>query len=284
MDGARSAFVADIPADWAGAAALVAEGEARRVLVLGPRDAGKSVLCRVLLAAAAHRRRALLDADLGQKMVGPPACVTLGHPCDDEAALALAALGFVGTTDPVRGWTATIDAVRRLARGVERSFDLLVVNTGGLLAGPVRRLREAEIATLRPDLLLALGRHPVLDALVAAHPGIRAVRLALSPQARRKGEGERRRVRQDAFRAYFANASRWTAPVGELSPAATLAPGLLVGVEDDRARDVGLGIVTALDPAASEVTLLTPVRRHAAARLRAGMMMLDETFRETRVV
>jgi polynucleotide 5'-hydroxyl-kinase GRC3/NOL9 len=65
----------DVPPDWAAAMERIAAGDVRRVLVLGPGDAGKSTFCRVLLRHAVRNGRgvALLDADPGQKLVGPPA-------------------------------------------------------------------------------------------------------------------------------------------------------------------------------------------------------------------
>ena len=61
--------------------ARITAGGIHRVLVLGAPDAGKSTFRGMLLAHAAgqSRRAALLDADPGQKHVGPPACVTLGR-------------------------------------------------------------------------------------------------------------------------------------------------------------------------------------------------------------
>src|SRR3954451_21991417 len=66
----------------------------RHALVLGAADVGKSTFCRFLLGhlRARGRRTALLDTDVGQKTVGPPACVTL-------AGADRSALFFVGTTD-----------------------------------------------------------------------------------------------------------------------------------------------------------------------------------------
>ena len=283
MERPRSASGLDVPPDWARAAARIADGEARRVLVLGARDVGKSALCRVILdvAAAAGRAVALLDADVGQKMVGPPACVTLGRPAPD-CGLALAALAFIGSTSPVQAWGPTMEALRKLAAESEAKADALVINTGGLLAGPGRRLKEGKIAALAPDLVVALGAHPALDALVGANPALPWLRVPSASHARRKGEGERRRARREAFQHYFAGASRWTSARAELQPElppGALAAGLLVGLADAAGRDVALGIVLRADEAV--VSLLTPVPRGDVASLRPGALILDGNFRET---
>jgi len=277
----------DVPADWADAARRLAEGRPRRVLVLGPPDAGKSTLCRFLLheAAAAGRAVALVDADVGQKTVGPPACVTLGRPGEAEA-VELAGLAFVGTTDPVRGWRHLLAGLGHLT--AEARADLLLVNTGGLLAGPGRRLKAAKIGALRPDLLVALGSDPGLEALLDDHAGLQVLRLAPSPRARRKTAAQRRAERQAAFRDYFAGAATWTAAMSELpmegapDPDALPPRRLLVGLIGDDGRDLALGLVADADPAARTLTLLAAAPRERVRGLRRGTLGLDETFREVR--
>src|SRR3712207_7920129 len=65
----------DEPAAWIEAIERILSAQRRRVLVLGSGDVGKSTFARLILrAASASRRTALLDLDVGQKIVGPPAC------------------------------------------------------------------------------------------------------------------------------------------------------------------------------------------------------------------
>ena len=56
-----------------------AAGTARTAVLVGGLDAGKTTLARQLLARALERGRrpALVDADVGQKAVGPPTTVGL---------------------------------------------------------------------------------------------------------------------------------------------------------------------------------------------------------------
>lgn len=132
--GAEKSANPHVPSEWSEAAAALLRCGARRVLVVGPADAGKSTFCRILLteAAAAGRSAELVDADIGQKLVGPPACVTLGRASTE--GLDLRGLVFVGTTNPLRGWRDVIGGTERLAAAAQAA--LLVVNTGGLVTGP----------------------------------------------------------------------------------------------------------------------------------------------------
>src|SRR3954471_20845945 len=98
-----------VPPGWSTAVAAITHPDVRRVMVIGAADIGKSTFCRVLLGAAraSGRTAALLDADVGQKTVGPPACVTASEASGSR-------LVFVGTTDPVRGWRCVVDGTRTL--------------------------------------------------------------------------------------------------------------------------------------------------------------------------
>jgi polynucleotide 5'-hydroxyl-kinase GRC3/NOL9 len=274
----------ELPADWADAAAAIVCGRASRILVLGPADVGKTSFCRAMVRAVAPLRTiAVLDADVGQKMIGPPACVTLGRG-EPDGRLTLTALAFVGTIDPVRGWTCVVAALPVLAE--EAGVGVTLVNTGGLLSGPGRRLKEAKIERLQPDLLIMLGYHPVLEALAGAYSSLPYLRLSVSPQARRKSNDERRRARRDAFRRYFDGAMTWTAEAAELlkqDGSATLPPRLLVGLRDERARDIGVGIIADIDAASDRLRLLTPVLQHRVHSICPGELVLDSEFRETRI-
>ena len=143
--------------------------------MVGEKDTGKSTFCRFLAQAATRSSRstALLDTDVGQKLVGPPACVTM----EDPHGLSLA---FVGTTNPVLGWSRLIEGTRRLAQ--QTSADCLIVNTSGLLAGPGRRLKAAKIDALRPDLLIAVGTGQSLEEIAQDVLAPPILRVPSSPE------------------------------------------------------------------------------------------------------
>ena len=254
----------DLPPNWRETAERLARG-ADRVLIAGPRDTGKSSFTRVLLhaLAAAGRPALLLDADPGQKLVGPPGCVTLGEPGAD-GALLLRRLRFVGTTSATAA-ARIVDAAARLAP-VDRQA-ALVINTPGLVRGPGAALLRGIEHRLRVDAVVLVGRPGELEGLFggrAAPP----VLLPSTAAVRRKSRAARALARRDAFAAHVAGAAPvlfdrarvrlvapprlclrepWARPVCVLADGAgeDLGLGVLLGIEPG-----GMLVATAADPRA----------------------------------
>ena len=265
-----------VPADWSDAAARITEEDVRRVMVLGAADVGKSTLCRFLSQKvdATGRSAALLDADVGQKTVGPPACVTLVEGNRSK-------LVFVGTTDPVQDWRRVVGGTRVLANALGPS--LTIVNTGGLVGGPGRRLKADMIAAIRPDLMIVIGGGSDLDHIIANHPNVSALRLTRSPDARRNAKAARRSARQEAFRKYFEGAAVRVFSCG-LVPEALhhrLGTGVLVGLSDRPGTDLGLGILLG-EPRSSMLEVLAHLADGDIRQVTPGSVRLREDFSELR--
>ena len=80
----------DIPPAWAELADRLAPSAWGRLIVLGGTDVGKSSFLRFLARVLVRRGQtvALLDTDLGQKMVGPPACLRCSRPLHPRRRVA----------------------------------------------------------------------------------------------------------------------------------------------------------------------------------------------------
>jgi polynucleotide 5'-hydroxyl-kinase GRC3/NOL9 len=266
--------------------ALEAAAQARVTLVLGTSDTGKTSLTARLAGELAARgaRVAVVDADVGQSEIGPPTTVGLGRVTGSLGRLGDAeviALEFIGDTSPVRSIRETADATGRLVRqALEAGFERVLVDTGGLVAGPLGvALKRAKVRAANPDLVLVLQRRDESEPIARAleGDGRRVLRLAPSPAVVRRTATRRREHREARLRDYFARAhsvalSTARVPLRDRRgrPLMEIAEGLLVGVLGANGETLGIARVSAWEPDDHRIVVETPVAVDRIVSLVAG--------------
>ncbi len=168
-EGGVEGVYGDWEAPLAGIATAAAQGVVR-VLILGGTDVGKTTFTRLLvnrLTGQGHRV-GIVDADLGQSEIGPPACVGLAFadtPVEALSDLTPHALAFVGSTSPPSHLLEHVGGVRRLADMVVPHS--LIIDTSGFLQGAAaRRLNQTEFDLLLPTHVVGLQREGELEAIL----------------------------------------------------------------------------------------------------------------------
>lgn len=253
----------DLPQGWKKAVELITEEKLRRVLVLGEVDAGKSTFASYLLKKLLEARLtcSLVDADVGQKDLGPPSTVALGtfKSLEELSLRKVSALYFVGSTSPPGHLLPIIAGTKLLA---DRAEGITVINTTGFVKDAGAALKSFKIEILKPDVLVALQRSAELEPLLQSYSHVRCLRLPVSPNAKFRGHEERRALRREAFRRYFSSAEERELKAEEVRfqrrSESALSPNLLVGLADYENEVLGLGIVKSFNGAT--LTLLTPVK------------------------
>jgi polynucleotide 5'-hydroxyl-kinase GRC3/NOL9 len=272
----------------------------RTVLLVGGLDSGKSTLAHTLLRAAlaAGRAPAFLDADVGQKSVGPPATVGLRRIASEAdlepERLAVAdELGFVGSTSPQGHLLPLVTALARLhASAREGGADFVVVDTSGLVSGIYGQLvKYHKVEMLRPDLVVGLQRGEELDPVLGVIQrffSTEVVALGIHPAVVPTSVERRAAHREAAMRSYFAGPLQRfrikpTVFMPSLPPLFDLAQldRLLVGLSDGAGGTPGVGY---LEHASQEgvLRLISPVA-DAPKALRLGAVRLEDTYRAKRV-
>lgn len=208
----------DIPPAWKDSADQILDRNWRRILVIGATDRGKSTYCTFLAhrlhAAGAHV--AFVDADVGQKDVGPPSTISLAYP-DATHPLAQAqpaALYFVGAVSPAGHFPRMVIGTKRMADAAAAPF--AIVNTTGLVHGSGELLKALQIESLQPDVIVTLERGQELGPIVKAHRHYNIVRLRPSYRAAPKSNRARKEARALAFRRHFERARPMVRDLGEL--------------------------------------------------------------------
>ncbi len=271
----------------------------RTVFLVGGLDSGKTTLSRTLITEALKggRSTAYLDADLGQKTVGPPGTVGLKHvrTADDldQGRMATAdGLAFVGSMSPQGHLLPLVTGAARLnAKAREEGAEFVVVDSSGLVSGIYGQLlKYHKVEMLQPDLVVGLQRGEELQPLLGIIQRFFAtevVALSIHPSVTPTTVEQRAQNREEGMRRYFSGQlHRWrvkpTVFLPALPPLFDLAQlsHLLVGLSDGVGSYLGLGY---LEWASDEgvLRLISPVA-DAPKALRLGAVRL-EGFRAKRV-
>ena len=270
------------------------------VLLVGGLDTGKSTLSRSLLSAAvaSGRPSAFLDADVGQKTVGPPATITLRHVRSEDDLepdrLARAdALSFVGSTSPEGHLPPVLGGVATLhRRALEEGAEFVVVDTSSLVSGIYGQiLKYHKVELVRPDLVVGLQRGEELLPLLGVIQrffSTEVIPLAVHPAVVPTTVDRRADNREQAMRRYFAGELhrfrvKPTVFMPALPPLFDLANlhRILVGLSDGAGSYTGLGYLEHA-PDEGVLRLISPVAAGPKA-LRLGSVRLEENLRARRV-
>jgi polynucleotide 5'-hydroxyl-kinase GRC3/NOL9 len=272
----------DVPASWEWSAAAIVQHRWRKVLVIGAVDRGKSTYCRFLsrYLLAAGWRVALVDADVGQKDIGPPAAITLGYPEASGAPVQPVAWYFVGAVSPVGHLLPMVIGTRRLVDAAQG--ECILINTTGLVQGVGRILKGYKIEAIQPDVVVAIEQGVELRPITGAYRNYRTLRLQPSASAIPKTSEQRREARERAFRTYFQAATEAVLPCRSLifqrqEVPTGFTPHLLCGVADRRNRGLGLAIITAVDWRRGTISLLTPAPAESIRIVQGGALSLTPT-------
>ena len=202
----------DIPPSWQ--PAIEAARAGGTLFLIGETDSGKSTLAAVLAneALVAGRSVAVVDADVGQSSIGPPACVGLAdvhREFDSLSVLAAKAIDFVGACSPVGHLLQAAASTAVLVSSARQGgAEMIIVDTTGLVSGGVARaLKGAKIRLVEPDTLIALQEEDEVEQLLAGYRSRsrpRVLRLRPSRAVQPRSREERAARRQRSFAAYFA--------------------------------------------------------------------------------
>jgi polynucleotide 5'-hydroxyl-kinase GRC3/NOL9 len=272
---------------------------ANTVVLIGGLDSGKSTLARSLLATAiaAGRRTAYLDADVGQKCVGPPGTIGLRMLAGTEdlgpdRLPSADALAFVGSTSPQGHLLPVVTgAATLLARARSGGAELVVIDTSGFVAGIYGQLlKYHKVEMTRPDVVVGLQRGEELGPLLGVIQrffSAEVVALGVHPNVVPSSVEQRAENRELAMRSYFgADLHRWrvkpTVFMPALPPLFDLAQldRLLVGLSDGDGSYLGIGF---LEYGEDEVLRLVSPVADGPKALRLGSVRLEENFRAKRV-
>lgn len=235
----------------------VLASRARKIMLLGGSDAGKTTLVEALSDIVSRRGRAgILDLDMGQSHIGPPTTLAWGlleGGFKSWERIKAEEIYFTGALSPPGNMLPSIAGARLLMDNALSRCQKLIIDTTGLITGPLGRLyKQYKIDLLRPDVILAVQNKDELEHIIAPYALMRrpvVIRLDASPLARAKSIPFRTEHRAMLFRAYFKNSRVIEIDTGRCGVRYTREDdsegliGRLISFRDRMGKDICLGII-----------------------------------------
>jgi polynucleotide 5'-kinase involved in rRNA processing len=266
------------------------------VMVIGDAATGKTTLARMLLRDAVEHGRtvAYVDGDVAAATVGPVACVGLKVMASLEDCDALVVpdeLRFVGAVEPNGVVLPHVVAVTALIDIAKERADLVICDTTGVVTGVVGQTLKYHLVELaQPALVIAIRRGEELDPVIGMLRRFLSARVAEVDPPKNVVSGsplDHQDLRAEALRANLGDdPPRWRVQTTVFAPTLPVGfdvsrlDGMLVGVQDERGRCLGLGVLEHVDGTVKVATRYGDEMRG----LRLGSIRVDlETFATSRV-
>jgi polynucleotide 5'-hydroxyl-kinase GRC3/NOL9 len=255
------------------------------VILLGATDTGKSTLANFLILNLCQQglKVALVDADIGQSSLGPPA--TIGFAVfksdpDWEVVLSPPEIFFVGSTTPEGHFPLHLKGVKRMVdKAISYGTELILVDTTGFVSGEAgKELKRRKIDLLSPRFIFALQKSDELEPILQLYQEnllCKIYRLPLSEQVKPRSMEERRTNRTNRFRDYFKDSviqelaieeiqieGEVIDPTGECIPLdwSLRIHGLLIGLKDGNDETLALGLIKNYFEEKKMLRVSTPLR------------------------
>lgn len=265
-------------------------------MLIGGLDTGKTTLAlhAIRQALADGLTSVLVDADVGNSTVGPPACVGLKvieSASDLETIDQPDALHFVGTISSARLVLQQVVATAAMTERARGMADIVVIDTTAIasgVAGETLKYHKTELC--RPDRIVALQRGEEMEPVVGMlrrFLGVEVITAPTDPALMPLSPDERATKRAKGLaQALAPPLTRWKVRPTVFAPTLPVGlnldrlDGVVVGVQDSTGSCLGLGVLEHED---ETLRVLTNVGEGMTG-LRLGSIRLDLDTHEPAMV
>jgi len=283
----------EIPGDWMDLTEAVHRKKGS-ALILGASDTGKSTLAYFLVVQLCQMGNvvALVDADIGQSVLGLP--TTIGLALFESAPkqledIRLIASYFVGSITPRGHMLEMLVGVKRIAdRATHLDPGIIIFDTTGFVTGETAwQLKFQKVDLLKPVHLIGLQRRREIEGLLRPHqfrPDMAIHRLKIPEKVRMKSPEQRRSNRSRKFAAYFQEVKLYEKSLDGIKVVnpfkvryrGKALKGVLIGLNDEANFNLGLGILENLDVHRGIISFVAPELDPTRIRLiRIGSIEVD---------
>lgn len=248
---------------------------AKSIMLLGAPDTGKTALAAAIADLLSKNGRAgLLDLDMGQAHIGPPSTIAWGFVESGFKGweeIKAEGLYFTGALSPPGNMLPSLTGAKLLMERALAKCPKLIIDTTGLVAGPIGRLyKQYKIDLLRPDVVMAVQKYNELEHIISPYALMKSpviIRLKPSALTKMKGIPLRTAFRAERFRAYFEGSRVFDVDMSRCGVRYTRdngnegLEGRLLSFRDHTGSDICLGVIEIADLNKGLLTVRSPLKQ-----------------------
>lgn len=248
------------------------------IMIIGGPDSGKTTFTFQLAGQMLAKgiKPYVIDSDIGQSSIGPPACIGGAYIEKTEDVHTASELFFIGDITPVR-YLMQVAAGAQILKALSSKYKphKLIVDTSGLISKPFGIiLKYHKTLLLDAKTIIYFERADELQALIQplTNLGIKLIRKEVSPKVTKTSPKQREARRKQKYQEYFQGSASLNIPAKNLS----FYPRKRDFSEEDYSRLVGLtglyghtlgvGIIEGYSNKDKMLKIFTPYKNKAKIR------------------
>jgi len=211
-----------IPTSWKDAAEKILTFNKKPlvIVILGRIDVGKSSFCTFLANTMLKNKKrvTIVDGDLGQSDVGPPASIGYGHVkrlVKDLFEVHAEDVSFIGITTPSGVMDKVITGMAKMKeKALEKSdAEFLIINTDGWIEGEdAAKYKLSLVESVNPDVVVALQQQNELAHILATLK-TETISVETSQAVKQRDREKRKVLRELSYKKYLRSAKVLTFPL-----------------------------------------------------------------------
>jgi polynucleotide 5'-hydroxyl-kinase GRC3/NOL9 len=134
----------------------------KRIIIIGLSDTGKSTLTLFISNKLISRgfRPLVIDSDIGQGELSPPACIgsrIISRQTIDLAKGNFGYIIFIGNIQPIGYESRIINSIKKVLDKLNTNNNITLINTDGYVGDNEKNYKIELIEKIKPDCIICLG-------------------------------------------------------------------------------------------------------------------------------
>jgi polynucleotide 5'-hydroxyl-kinase GRC3/NOL9 len=134
----------------------------KRIIIIGPSDTGKSTLTLFISNKLISRgfRPLVIDSDIGQGELSPPACIgsrIISRQTIDLSKGNFGYIIFIGNIQPIGYESRIINSIKKVHDKLNTNNNITLINTDGYVGNNEKNYKIELIEKIKPDCIICLG-------------------------------------------------------------------------------------------------------------------------------